>query len=419
MIAGSLFTGLSLFDIGVHRAFGRCQLAWFAEHDPDDARRSAYCCSVVRRRHPGTRALGDVALIDGACLGRVDLLVAGPPCQDISLAGRRRGLAGPRSGLWRHLPRILGQMTRDQRPTTICIENVPGLVSDGLATVLRDLDRLGYCAGWQVAGAVGVGAPHRRERCAIVARRDGLVPRWPDLAAWADRWLATWWRPDREPQPRTVTPFSDPALVAWRIDAVGALGNGVVVPWAEWVGAAARDAQRPSLEELLAPRVAWTDRLPPAGLLWRGRLYEAPRVYNRGRAEARVLRAPYARLVGRLLPTPRRSDYRSGATSRQTSTRNSRPLCEVARLLATPTRKGLDNKRGLTSRSGDGLATQARMLAGNPLATLLDPVWVAWLMGAGAEAVPPPASWRPRARVRAPSSRLTCRDEQIPLVGYR
>lgn len=360
IVSGSLFTGLGLLDEAIIAVYGRARLAWFAEHDPADERRAAYCRAVVGARHPDALDLGDVCAIDGRMLPAVDVLCLGFPCQDISPAGGGAGLAGARSGLWAEVPRILGEMAPERRPNTIIIENSGNLSARGLAVVLRDLAALGYGAGWQVIGAVGVGAPHRRERCAVIATRGGMLPVWPDLAPWRARWLSGWWTPEREPErvtaPALPTPglhwSLDPAVAwrQWRIDAVAALGNGVVRPWAEYVATAARDAA-PPVRDLLgaldARGMPWSDRLPPAGVMWQGRLYEAARVYGRTEAEADVLASRLCQIYGALLPTPRRSDHRSGATSEATAAKNSRPLCEVATaLLPTPTASGGHSNRG-------------------------------------------------------------------------
>lgn len=453
---GSLFTGAGLLDEGVRRVFGG-ELAWFAEHDPDAERRSAWCRAAVQARHPDALSLGDVCRIDGSALPPVDVLALGFPCQNISPAGDGSGLDGERSGLWSEVPRILGEMPPSARPDIAILENSAYLTRRGLAAVLRDLAALGYDAGWQVIGAVATGAPHIRARCAIVARRDGKLPVWPDLGPFADRWLADWWTPGREPMPRTVPPYPrGDARVRWRINAVEAMGNGVVVSWAEMVATAARDALPPMLGFFGTPPghgIEWADALPPSGIMWGGQLYEAPRVYSEGDAKTRVLASPLCRMYGRLLPTPTKHQFSSnqgGAAGRTGPVRpalqplarmlptpvradgrgagpnqNTRTLgrlaargalatamlptpaavdgrrgpavCRARRLdslvtasalLATPTRKGNDNRAGLTERSGDGLATQARMMPGAASSTLLHPEWVAWLMGAGPEFVP-------------------------------
>lgn len=97
--------------------------------------------------------------------GHIDVITGGFPCQDISSAGKRAGIDGERSGLWREYARIIGEV----RPRFVFIENSPHIRTRGLVRVLKDLAALGYDANWGVLGAHHVGAPHRRNRMWIVA----------------------------------------------------------------------------------------------------------------------------------------------------------------------------------------------------------------------------------------------------------
>jgi hypothetical protein len=75
------------------------------------------------------------------------------------------GLDGERSGLWKEMGRIIGEV----RPRFVFVENSPMLVNNGLDRVLADLSKLGFDARWGIVGADYVGAPHRRERFWLVA----------------------------------------------------------------------------------------------------------------------------------------------------------------------------------------------------------------------------------------------------------
>ena len=99
--------------------------------------------------------------------GRVDVISGGFPCQDISTAGKGAGIKGTRSGLWKEMARIIGEV----QPRYVYIENSPMLRTKGLATVLQDLAEMGYDAEWGVLGAADVGANHKRNRMWIVAER--------------------------------------------------------------------------------------------------------------------------------------------------------------------------------------------------------------------------------------------------------
>jgi DNA (cytosine-5)-methyltransferase 1 len=101
-------------------------------------------------------------------MGRVDLIYGGFPCQDLSVAGKRAGLSGERSGLWHEFHRIL----REVRPRWCVIENVPGLLSSNkgadFAVILEGLEELGYGVAWRILDARYFGVPQRRRRVIIV-----------------------------------------------------------------------------------------------------------------------------------------------------------------------------------------------------------------------------------------------------------
>jgi DNA (cytosine-5)-methyltransferase 1 len=108
----------------------------------------------------------DVQTFDGKpWRGIVDVISGGFPCQDISVAGKGDGLDGERSGMWREMARIIGEV----RPQFVFVENSPMLTSRGLGTVLADLAQLGFDAEWGVLGADDVGGLHKRKRIWVLA----------------------------------------------------------------------------------------------------------------------------------------------------------------------------------------------------------------------------------------------------------
>ncbi|WP_201353837.1 DNA cytosine methyltransferase [Hydrogenimonas urashimensis] len=130
---------------------------------------------LVARQNDGTfdpfPIWDDVRTFDGRpWRGIVDVVSGGFPCQDISIAGKGKGLEGERSGLWSEMARIIGEV----RPRYVFVENSPMLVSRGLDRVLADLAALRLNAVWGVVGADDAGASHRRKRLWILAYADGM-----------------------------------------------------------------------------------------------------------------------------------------------------------------------------------------------------------------------------------------------------
>ena len=157
MTFGSLFSGIGGIDLGLERAGMTC--AWQVEIDP-------WCRQVLTKHWPNVRRYEDVSAVGGDTLEPVELIAGGFPCQDVSVAGQRAGIQdGNRSGLWSEFHRII----RELRPRYVFVENVPGLLTNGMGRVLGDLADIGYDAEWEVLSAADVGAPHLRKRVFIVA----------------------------------------------------------------------------------------------------------------------------------------------------------------------------------------------------------------------------------------------------------
>lgn len=157
----SLFAGIGGFDLGLERTGGFETVA-FCEIDP-------FCRRVLAKHWPEVKQYGDVRELTADRLradGIVpDVICGGFPCQDISDAGAKVGIAGERSGLWAEYARLIGEL----RPAFVIVENVAALLSRGLGRVLGDLASIGYDAEWHCIPASAVGAPHRRDRLWIVS----------------------------------------------------------------------------------------------------------------------------------------------------------------------------------------------------------------------------------------------------------
>ncbi len=175
----SLFSGVGMLDEGLHAGLGflgiRSRTVMYAE-------REAYPVSVLEARMeegslpPAPVWFGDLCELDASQFhGVVDCIVAGFPCQDLSLAGRRAGLDGKRSGLFFEVVGI----ARDCGARYLFLENVAGIASAtasvvdetegalderAAARVLGELADNGWNAEWITISASDVGAGHGRAR---------------------------------------------------------------------------------------------------------------------------------------------------------------------------------------------------------------------------------------------------------------
>lgn len=176
---GSLFTGVGGFDLGCDAAGWQCafQVEW-------DKKAS----SVLEHHWPEVPKWSDVSDVKGADLPAVDVITFGFPCQDLSVAGKRAGLDGERSGLFFEATRIIREMreaTDGKYPRIVIAENVRGLLNaDQGAAMGRCLNELAVIGAveieWRVLDAQFFGVPQRRRRVFIVAsfntRADGSGP---------------------------------------------------------------------------------------------------------------------------------------------------------------------------------------------------------------------------------------------------
>lgn len=163
--AVSLFAGVGGFDLALQRA----GIKVVASVEIDTKAQG-----VLRQQFPDSTIFGDVTGVTGEQLiqagfnPRGGIITGGFPCQDLSVAGKRAGLAGKRSGLFWEICRILDETGSE----TVILENVPGLLSSNagrdMAVVIEALVERGYRVGWRVLDAQYFGVPQRRKRVFIV-----------------------------------------------------------------------------------------------------------------------------------------------------------------------------------------------------------------------------------------------------------
>lgn len=185
---GSLFDGLGGWQIAAVRA--GVKPIWSSEIEK-------FPLALTKVRFPNTKQLGDVTKIDGTKIEAPDILTAGSPCQNLSVAGNREGLKGEQSGLFRDSIRLIQQLrmsTRGGQPRFFVWENVTGAFTSGsergadFRAVLESIaetdipmpkDGRWAAAGmvqcpkceiaWRTLDAKYWGVPQRRKRIFLVA----------------------------------------------------------------------------------------------------------------------------------------------------------------------------------------------------------------------------------------------------------
>ena len=161
-----LFSGIGGFALGLKQAGIEFEEHWFSEIDKD-------AINIYKKHFPNAKELGDVRAIRDFSGIKADIITFGFPCQDLSIAGKRRGLAGARSGLFFEAMRII----RELKPQYFIFENVKGLLTNNrgadFVRCLREIADIGlYECEWQLVNTSWV-LPQNRERVYFVGRLGG------------------------------------------------------------------------------------------------------------------------------------------------------------------------------------------------------------------------------------------------------
>lgn len=166
------FSGIGGFSLAAHW-LGGIETVQFVEREP-------FCQRILAKHWPTVPIHNDICTYNPSA-GSADIICGGFPCQDISKAGKRAGLAGKRSGLFYELMRVV----RMVGPRYIVLENVAAITSNGMDTVLGTLAESGYNAEWACIPASAVGACHRRDRwwCVAYANHAGVEASRPEQLA--------------------------------------------------------------------------------------------------------------------------------------------------------------------------------------------------------------------------------------------
>ena len=235
-----LFAGIGGFSLGMeragHKAIGFCEI---------DER----CQKILAKHWPHVKLYEDVRELN--YVDKVEIITAGFPCPDTSIAGNQAGLGGERSGLWSEVIRI----TSNIRPEYLVVENVPNLLTGPIGRaggwfgrILSDLAQIGFDAEWHCIPSSSVGAPCRRDRIFLIAFPQceggkrlvqtediGITGSWgwcgkEDLRFIGDNPFK---RGDRWPKP--IVRGMD-ARIPGRMDRLKAIGNSVNPHIAEIIG---------------------------------------------------------------------------------------------------------------------------------------------------------------------------------------
>ena len=166
----SLFAGVGGFDLAMER--NGVDVVASVEIDKQ-------CQKVLAKHFPKAKQFSDITDVKGSDLIAAGfkpdrgIITGGFPCQDLSVAGKRRGLAGERSGLFWEIARLI----EETKTEWFILENVPGLLTSNkgqdFGVVVGTMADLGYSLAWRVLDAQHFGVPQRRRRVFIVGRRTG------------------------------------------------------------------------------------------------------------------------------------------------------------------------------------------------------------------------------------------------------
>jgi DNA (cytosine-5)-methyltransferase 1 len=147
---GSAFTGIGMFDYAAERA--GIKTIWQIE-------KNEFRQKVLKLRYPNAKLYKDITTVKR--LKSVDIISAGFPCTDVSIANSNAtDIDGENTGLWKYVVKI----TSHVKPIAVIFENSPELLKKGFEKFLYDFQRLGYDVWWKCLYASQFGYPHKRKR---------------------------------------------------------------------------------------------------------------------------------------------------------------------------------------------------------------------------------------------------------------
>lgn len=172
-----LFAGVGGFHLGLSRASDQYEVVWANQYEP--SRKNQFAYNIYKKNFPNTLISNeDIKEVNKYEIPDMDLLVAGFPCQDYSVAtSGAKGIEGQKGVLWWEIHKVLST----KKPKYILLENVDRLLTSpgvnkqagrDFGIILRTLSDLGYGASWKMINAADYGHPQRRRRTFIFAFRE-------------------------------------------------------------------------------------------------------------------------------------------------------------------------------------------------------------------------------------------------------
>lgn len=181
------FSGIGGFRVGMERAGHKCvgfcewdkyaTASYTSMHLITDQQREYLATLPLKKRQEeilkeeyrnGEWYANDIRDVRGRDLPLAECWCFGAPCQDFSIAGSRAGLDGDRSSLVREVFRLVREVGEENKPEWLIYENVKGMFSSNkgfdFASILIELDDLGYDCEWQLFNSKDYGVPQNRER---------------------------------------------------------------------------------------------------------------------------------------------------------------------------------------------------------------------------------------------------------------
>jgi len=163
LTVGSLFSGIGGLEYGLEQT-GSFRTIWHCEIDK-------YASAVLKKHWQNIPNFGDITKVRWEDKPKPDVVCGGFPCQDISIAGKQRGIeGGARSGLWREFTRCLSIT----HPKYALVENVGRIQVKGIERIRKDLKELGYTVHPIEISANQIGAYSQRERVFFIAHTSSL-----------------------------------------------------------------------------------------------------------------------------------------------------------------------------------------------------------------------------------------------------